>query len=141
MSGYARRWRALLTVSVAAELAKIVQEGDPARFEDFRFRVNNKGIGRPAHQVDSPANSYGSSSAVQNPMPRIPVSTLSRLPTSGKCTFNVKQSSFAKIDNVHPDFKPSPFYEIVDTILPISDLPGTMLVPLNHMSSEAPLRD
>jgi len=31
----------------------------------------------------------------------------------------------AAADSVRPDFKPSPFYEIVDTVLPLQDLPGT----------------
>ncbi|KAK5134900.1 hypothetical protein LTR08_005990 [Meristemomyces frigidus] len=100
-------------------LENLVQKGDSTAFDDFRFRVNNRGQGRPKYPVDSPANAYGSPSGVQNLMSRNPLSTQSRMPTSGKY------------------FKPSPFYEIIDTVLPLQDLPDGPEMPQNRNTVKA----
>ncbi|KAK5112675.1 hypothetical protein LTR85_011186 [Meristemomyces frigidus] len=102
----------------------VIQRGDAASFEDIRFRVNNRGHGRPQYEVASPADSNSSPSGANSryTMPSAKGSALptqNRLPTSGKY------------------FKSSPFYEIVETVLPLQDLPDGPEMPQNRHTVKA----
>lgn len=116
-------------VSVVVE--DVIQRGDAAHWEDIRYRLNNQGHGRPQYGAGSPTNNSSSPGGAysQYTMPSAKGNappTQNRHSTSGKCTF-VQQHrvSLPETDTVRPDFKPSPFYEIVETVLPLQDLPGT----------------
>ncbi|KAK4548487.1 hypothetical protein LTR36_009397 [Oleoguttula mirabilis] len=108
-------------------LEDIIQRGDAAAFEDLRFRVNNQGRARPQYQADSPADSNSSPGGgySQYTMPPAKGSALpaqNRLPPSGKY------------------FKSSPFYEIVETVSPLQDLPGTADMPQNRHTAKTTIK-
>ncbi|KAK0836845.1 E3 SUMO-protein ligase pli1 [Friedmanniomyces endolithicus] len=91
-------------------LDDIVARGDPEAFEDFNYWVLNKGQARIRPAQNMPVNAYNPPTSGYHtyPMPPgrgPPMPTQSKQPNSGRY------------------FKPSPFYEIVDTVVPLTDLP------------------
>ncbi|EMC96930.1 hypothetical protein BAUCODRAFT_32677 [Baudoinia panamericana UAMH 10762] len=91
-------------------LNEIVAKGDPAAFEAFRYRANHKGQSPPLTDIvtaggtyDSPSGGHGSHSMATGR--GYGMSTQNRMPTGGKY------------------FKSSPFYEVLDTVVHLQDLP------------------
>ncbi|KAK0797230.1 E3 SUMO-protein ligase pli1 [Friedmanniomyces endolithicus] len=105
-------------------LDDIVARGDPEAFEDFNYWVLNKGQARIRPAQNMPTNAY-------NP------------PTNGYHTFPMPpgRGPPMPIQNKQPNggryFKSSPFYEIVDTVVPLTDLPDGAEMPQNRNTVRA----
>ncbi|KAK3071772.1 E3 SUMO-protein ligase pli1 [Teratosphaeriaceae sp. CCFEE 6253] len=95
-------------------LDEIVDRGDPDAVDEFGYRVQNKGQPQPRQILNGPAATYPSPMSNQGPSGHQPYAmppgrtnampTLHKLPAAGKY------------------FKSSPFYEIQDTVVSLTDL-------------------
>ncbi|KAK3676443.1 E3 SUMO-protein ligase pli1 [Recurvomyces mirabilis] len=89
-------------------LNDIAARGDPVALDNFKYRLTNEGRGPSTQTLDSPANTYSSPAPVR--------SAYSMAPGRGNATLPNRQ-------NPKQYFKDSPFYEIAETVLPLTDIP------------------
>nr|POE76190.1 e3 sumo-protein ligase pli1 [Quercus suber] len=117
-------------------LNNLVKGNDMNAFLVFSFRVNNHGRPPPPGSLTSSATSsqkYQPTSSAQPATPRH-VSAQNRLSSRGKCTFAtlslilpLSPTKHAELTTHRIDFKESPFYEVLDTVLPLLELQGNFL--------------
>ncbi|KAK4569999.1 E3 SUMO-protein ligase pli1 [Recurvomyces mirabilis] len=90
-------------------LNDIAARGDPVALDNFKYRLTNEGRGPSTQTLDSPANTYSSPAPVR--------SAYSMAPGRGNAPLPNRQ-------NPKQYFKDSPFYEIAETVLPLTDIPA-----------------
>ena len=117
----------------SAVLDEIVTRGDPAALEEMRYRAQHKGQAPPRQTLDSPANNYGSPAASYNAYNMSPaaargnaMATQIRLPTGRSCPRPSSTNCGCHLADDRVGFKSSPFYEISETVVPLTNLPGTV---------------
>ncbi|KAK5696346.1 E3 SUMO-protein ligase pli1 [Elasticomyces elasticus] len=100
-------------------LTDLEAKGDPEGVEDFNYRVQNKGQARPRQGPAAHPNTH-------------------TLPTGGYTTYRLPPGGVAgmsaqnRLPNGGKYFKYSPFYEIQDTVVALTDLPGGAEMPQNR---------